>query len=194
MSSFQQSEGFILIHRDWSGRCVPSCTHTVGEKKVSLKTEPWIIMRAWPTFFVRVMSMCSVCTCTFPQSLSHCNDGSDDFLDTLLNVCECGSGSSSPLWALSPCDSGISDDHLDSSPPPPTSSNLLFDSLNTRHHHLLPFSPPPLIPSPQTQQQHGRWASSSAERDISIDVGKKPWFSGPYKWIKVQGRTTALHL
>ncbi|XP_058274817.1 cyclic AMP-responsive element-binding protein 3-like protein 3-B [Hemibagrus wyckioides] len=117
----------------------------------------------------------------FDQSLlSNSDDGADHFLNSLLNVCECGSGSSSPLWAPSPCDSGISDDplsdHLDSPPPPPPpplSSSLLFDSLISQQQHLLPVSSPPLHPPPpqsQQQQQHSGWASSSAERDVSIDV------------------------
>ncbi|MCI4390844.1 hypothetical protein PGIGA_G00127490 [Pangasianodon gigas] len=111
----------------------------------------------------------------FPDQslLAHSDDGADQFLDSLLNVCECVSGSSSPQWPPSPCDSGISDDplsdHLDS---PPPSSNLLLDSFFiSQHHHLLPVSPPPLQPPPQSQlQQHSGWASGSAEQDISIDV------------------------
>ncbi|XP_060726323.1 cyclic AMP-responsive element-binding protein 3-like protein 3-B [Tachysurus vachellii] len=124
----------------------------------------------------------------FPDQslLSHSDDGADHFLDSLLNVCECGSGSSSPLWAPSPCDSGISDDplsdHLDSPPPPPLppphnhpSSNMLFDSLISQHHNLFPVSTPSLHPPSQChhqlqQQQHSTWASSSAEHDVSINV------------------------
>ncbi|XP_060762598.1 cyclic AMP-responsive element-binding protein 3-like protein 3-A [Neoarius graeffei] len=115
----------------------------------------------------------------FPdQSLpSHSGDEADHFLGSLLNVCKCVSGSSSPLWAPSPCDSGISDDplsdHLDS---PPPSSNLLFDSFFiSQHQHPHPLSPPPLHPPQQSQQQQQqppppRLVSSSADQEISIDV------------------------
>lgn len=130
-------------------------------------------------FWVSVVAACSMCTCTFLQLLSHSDDGADHFLDSLLNVCESVSGSSSPLWAPSPCDSGISEDplsdHLDS---PPPSSNLLFDSFISQHQHPLPVSASPLHPHPppQTHQlQHSGWVSSSTERDVSIDVGKKQW-------------------
>ncbi|XP_017350540.2 cyclic AMP-responsive element-binding protein 3-like protein 3-B [Ictalurus punctatus] len=106
----------------------------------------------------------------FPDQslLSHSDDGADHFLDSLLNACESVSGSSSPLWVPSPSDSGISDDplsdHLDSPPPP---ANLLFDSFFiSQHHHPLPVFPPPQ----SQQQQYSGWASSSSERDISIDV------------------------
>ncbi|KAF7692517.1 cyclic AMP-responsive element-binding protein 3-like protein 3-B isoform X1 [Silurus meridionalis] len=112
----------------------------------------------------------------FPdQSLLSNSDGADQFLDSLLNACESASGSSSPLWAPSPCDSGISDDpfsdHLDSPPPPPPPpSNLLLGScFVSQHQHLLAVSPP-APPLSQLQQQHSRWASSSAERDVSINL------------------------
>ncbi|KAM9440118.1 cyclic AMP-responsive element-binding protein 3-like protein 3-A [Clarias gariepinus] len=106
--------------------------------------------------------------------LSHSGDGADHFLDSLLNMCECASGSSSPVWVPSPCDSGISDDplsdHLDS---PPPSSNLLLDSFfMSQHQHPFPVSPrPDLHPPPQSQEhQHSEWASSSSDRDVSIHV------------------------
>ncbi|TSR27748.1 Cyclic AMP-responsive element-binding protein 3-like protein 3-B [Bagarius yarrelli] len=114
----------------------------------------------------------------FPDQslLTHSEDDADHFLDSLLNVCECGSSSSTPIWAPSPCDSGISDDPLSESldsPPPPLlpnlpslSSNLLLDSLNTQHHHLLPGSPPSFHLLPQSQQQFSDWALG----DVSINV------------------------
>lgn len=132
-----------------------------------------------------------LCVHVFLQLLSHSDDGADHFLDSLLNACESVSGSSSPLWVPSPSDSGISDDplsdHLDSPPPP---ANLLFDSFFiSQHHHPLPVFPPPQ----SQQQQYSGWASSSSERDISIDVGKKPWFNKPFKVVKEQGKLLSIY-
>ncbi|KAF5900409.1 cyclic AMP-responsive element-binding protein 3-like protein 3-B, partial [Clarias magur] len=113
--------------------------------------------------------------------LSHSDDGADHFLDSLLNMCECVSGSSSPVWVPSPCDSGISDDplsdHLDS---PPPSSNLLLDSFfMSQHQHPFPVSPDPeLHPIIQSHEhQHSEWASRSSDRDVSIHVDA--WESSP---------------
>lgn len=192
MSSVKQNQGFILIHRDWSGWCVPSSNDTV-KKKSFFENRALDHYEGLTYFCVSVVPMCSVCTCTFLQLPSHSGDEADHFLGSLLNVCKCVSGSSSPLWAPSPCDSGISDDplsdHLDS---PPPSSNLLFDSFFiSQHQHPHPLSPPPLHPPQQSQQQQQqpppplRLVSSSADQEISIDVGKNPVFKNPLKAGKI---------
>lgn len=154
-------------------------------------------MRIWPTS-VYLLYPCVLCARVFLQLLSHSGDGADHFLDSLLNMCECASGSSSPVWVPSPCDSGISDDplsdHLDS---PPPSSNLLLDSFfMSQHQHPFPVSPrPDLHPPPQSQEhQHSEWASSSSNRDVSIHVGKKPWFSKLFYVVKVNSEATGIYL
>ncbi|XP_062844119.1 cyclic AMP-responsive element-binding protein 3-like protein 3-B [Trichomycterus rosablanca] len=105
----------------------------------------------------------------FPDQSFLCHhDDANNFLDSLLDVCESASGSSSPLWAPSPCDSGISEDptsdHLDSSPLIP---NLLFDMFFFPQNQQ-PFSPP--YHQAQVQPQHGRSARGSADPVVSIDV------------------------
>ncbi|XP_031419167.1 cyclic AMP-responsive element-binding protein 3-like protein 3-A isoform X2 [Clupea harengus] len=103
--------------------------------------------------------------------------GVEDFLDTLLDECVSGHASS-PVWAASPSDSGISDDpqsDQQDSPPPPASP--LFDQL---------YFPPTLtLPHPHLHQQQQSLVSGMlldvAEPDISIDLGgwDPAFFSSP---------------
>ncbi|XP_016421989.1 cyclic AMP-responsive element-binding protein 3-like protein 3-A [Sinocyclocheilus rhinocerous] len=84
----------------------------------------------------------------------------DNFLDSLLQASDGVSQPCSPLWVLSPSDSGISDDphsdHLDSPPPP---ASPLFDTVFLpQHPHLLP---------QHLQQQDA--PVTNTEPDTSID-------------------------
>ncbi|KAG5285844.1 hypothetical protein AALO_G00008120 [Alosa alosa] len=121
------------------------------------------------------------------QPLSPVGGTVEDFLDSLLDECVSGpSSSSSPFWASSPSDSGISDDpqsdQLDSPPPPmlPASlDQLYFPSTPTLPHPPHHPHPPPhhhhhhhhLPPHQQQQSLVTGMLLDAAEPDISIDLG-----------------------
>ncbi|XP_030629650.1 cyclic AMP-responsive element-binding protein 3-like protein 3-B [Chanos chanos] len=107
------------------------------------------------------------------SALCHGEDGTDNFLDTLLGVTD--STSDSPLWASSPCDSGISEDpvsdHLDS---PQMPASPLFDS-------SVFFFPNPHHQQQQQQKQHSQSITDTKEPDVSIDLAawESSLFSDP---------------
>uniref|UniRef100_A0A673KDD1 cAMP responsive element binding protein 3-like 3b n=1 Tax=Sinocyclocheilus rhinocerous TaxID=307959 RepID=A0A673KDD1_9TELE len=84
-------------------------------------------------------SLCDYFLFVFLQILCHGEGVVDNFLDSLLQASDGVSQPCSPLWVLSPSDSGISDDphsdHLDSPPPP---ASPLFDTQLWSHVPSLP--------------------------------------------------------
>uniref|UniRef100_A0A3B1ICA1 cAMP responsive element binding protein 3-like 3b n=1 Tax=Astyanax mexicanus TaxID=7994 RepID=A0A3B1ICA1_ASTMX len=121
----------------------------------------------------------SLSICSSVQLLSQHEDVDDHFLDSLLCMSECLSDPGSPLWAPSPCDSGISEDPpSDQRETPPPPSSPLFQ---TFFH--------PQVPVPQAQPQHhlqrqqAGSAPNSAEPDVSIDVA--PWDSSAFVYRPV---------
>ncbi|XP_062375069.1 cyclic AMP-responsive element-binding protein 3-like protein 3-A [Sardina pilchardus] len=120
------------------------------------------------------------------QPLPPAGGGVEDFLDSLLDECVSGpSSSSSPLWAPSPSDSGISDDpqsdQLDSPPPPLPPASPCFDQLyfpptlalpHPPHHpHQNHHLPPLQHPQQQLQSLVTGMLLDATEPDISIDLG-----------------------